>query len=402
MKVFYTAGSGNAFACFGDFLAGREDLSTSHVAYSRQFYDSCIRHGFEARVTCSFPAGVERMAGRGMELLYRPDLSVGKSGFAFQRSLFVKARQVMAEARDFGADLVLLSEDAVPALYAPLAREGVRIVQILQTMLWGCDPSLMQRLRLSTYGRAYRRHVTAVLSASHAVTRQVRHLAGEGACPILEFLPLYQTGYYEGVAKPDAQAPRLDIAYIGRVEANKGALDMVEIARLGRERGLPLHYHICGTGGGFDEMRARVAAYGLEALFTFHGWCDRAGLRRVLGRCQIVMVPTRSEICEGFNHVVVEAALAGRLALASDVCPAIDYLGSAARSVKADDPSAFLTEIEHFAKDRQALDRALAATRGAGQRFHDPATSFGAALDQIFAALGEGRSIADRIIPPQA
>lgn len=402
LRVLYTAGQGNAFAAFADWAAGQADQSVSHVPYSRQLFEAVARAGASALVTCSHAAGEEASA-RGIEIRRRPDLAAGTSGLGYHLAQGRKARQVIRDAQDFGATVVILSEDSSPDLYAPLRRCGVRIVQALHTQLLqaGRPPSFLQRRRLAGYGRAYAAGDTAVLSASNAISAQVEQLAGNRRAPIREFLPYYLPDHYGGLPPPDLAAPELDILFVGRVEPEKGVLDLLPIAQDLAARGTRARFHICGIGSALEPMQQQVASSGQEAAFRFHGWCDRAALRRVMAGCQLSIVPSRATLSEGFNQVVIESILGGRPALVSTSCPAIQYVDRAVVAVPAGDLAAFARDLHRLDADRAALGRLAAACAGQSQRFTDPACSLGAALDEVLQAAAEGRPVIDRRIPPQ-
>lgn len=403
LKVFYTAGAGNAFQSFREWTAGGRDIVNSHVGYSRQMFDALARHGAAARITCSFEGAETEICHGDLAVIYRPDLSRGKSGLQFHRSLYEKARRNMREAMDFGADIVLIGEDTVPGHYAPLRRRGVMVVQALHTRLWqeGRSPSLMQRLRLRGYRKGYLHGRMPVLSCSDAVTAQVETLAGPHATPVFEFLPFYHLEHYGGLPAPDLAAPRLEIIFIGRIEANKGALDLIEIARRLITEDVDFRFHICGVGGASDVMQATVAEGGLAERFVFHGWCDRPDLRTVMAQCHVSIVPTRSDFIEGFNHIVVESVLAGRPAVASAICPAVHYVGGAADIVQPDDLAGYADALSLLARNREILRDRIDACAGAANRFLDEGNSFGAALDEVFDACREKRPIRDQRIARQ-
>lgn len=403
LKVLYTAGPGNAFQTFRMWARGEHDLVVSHVGYSRQMYEALARHGAAARITCTYADDDEQSFG-GISVVRRPDPSQGRSGLAFHRSLYRKARMNMRDALDFGANVVIIGEDTIPAHYAPLRRRGVTVVQALHTRLWREDRplSLMQRLRMRGYRKGYSNGATPVLSSSDAVTAQVERLAGAGATPIVEFLPLYHTDHYSGLPAPDLDATRLQIMFIGRVEPSKGALDLVEIARRLLAQGVDFGFHICGIGGALDEMQAMVAQQGLTDRFVFHGWCDRSALRHVMTQCHVSIVPTRADFIEGFNQIVVESVLSGRPAVASSVCPAVNYVGGAVDIVPADDVAGYAAALAALDRDRAGLAARIAACGPAGARFMDAANSFGSALDEVFDAWRERRPIRDRRIAAAA
>ena len=100
--------------------------------------------------------------------------------------------------------------------------------------------------------------------------------------------------------------------FVGRVEPDKGVLDLVEIADQLRTSGDLVHFHVCGMGSALEALKARLVERHLETAFTLHGWCDLEKLRSVYARSQLATVPTRSDFVEGFNQVFVEAVLAGR------------------------------------------------------------------------------------------
>lgn len=403
LRVLYTAGPGNAFQTFRDWNRGGRDLVVSHVAYSRQMYEALARHQAAARIICTHEGDEEQSAG-GLSVIRRPDLSQGKSGLAFYRSLYDKARMNMREAIDFDANVVIVGEDTIPSHYAPLRKRGITVVQALHTRLWREDrpPSLMQRLRQYGYRKGYLNGRTPVLSSSDAVSAQVEALAGKGATPIVEFLPLYYPDHYSGLPVPDVAAPRLEILFIGRVEESKGALDMVEIAQQLLAAGVDFRFQVCGVGGALEAMKSTVAAQGLAGRFVFHGWCDRDALRDVMAQCHVSIVPTRSDFIEGFNQIVVESILAGRPTVASSVCPAVSYVNGAVDIVQANDLAGYTAALTGLAQDRDKLQRRIAACAGAGSRFIDEGNSFGTALDEVFDAWREKRPIRDHRIAADA
>jgi glycosyltransferase involved in cell wall biosynthesis len=401
LRIFYTAGPGNAFETFRMWAAGERDLTNSHVSYSGQMFEACARYGAAALITCTHGEGEEQAKGQ-ISIVRRPDPSWGKSGLSYHRSLRQKARQIERDALAFDANVVVVSEDTDPSHYSALRRRGVPIVQALHTRLWPDRRplSFMQRVRARSFGKGYGTPGTVVLSASDAISAQVASVTRGGHPPIVEFLPLYRAEHFEGVPPPARSADRLEILFIGRVEENKGVLDLIAIASLLKERGVDFRFQICGVGSSLERMQQMVVDEGLAERFLFHGWCDRERLRAVLAGCHVSIVPTRSDFVEGFNQVAVESILAGRPAVASDICPAVSYVGEAVRIVRADDIPGYADALEGLARDSATLSRHVAACPAAGSRFFDTRHSFGSALDEVFQASLEKRPIRSRRIDP--
>ncbi|ODS55352.1 MAG: hypothetical protein ABS40_12325 [Agrobacterium sp. SCN 61-19] len=402
LKVFYTAGPGNAFEAFREWKSGRRDLIGSHVAYSRQMFETCASHGARARISCTHPGG-EEDSYEGISIVPRADPSRGKSGLRFHFSLYQKARQNIEDAIDFGANVVVIAEDTNPAHYTSLRRRGVHVIQALHTRLWREDrrPSFMQRRRLRDFARVYAAGDMPVLSASDVISAQVEALSGGRGSPIVEFLPLYYPEHYSGLPEPAWQAQVLNIIFIGRIEANKGVFDLIAIAQQLKVAGLAFRIHICGVGAALTDLMREIALHGLSNDITCHGWCNRDDLRRVMSHCHVAVVPTRGDFTEGFNHVVVEAILAGRPAVASSICPAVGYMGDAVKVVQANDVAGYVKVLAEFARDRTTLRRHADACSAAGQRFTETSYSFGAALNNVFSAIKSGTPVVNRRIPTQ-
>ncbi len=147
-------------------------------------------------------------------------------------------------------------------------------------------------------------------------------------------------------------------------------------------------------------MKQTVADLGLSEQFLFHGWCDRDNLRKVITDCHVSIIPTRSDFVEGFNHVTVEAVLAGRPAVVSAICSAVNYVGNAVQIVQAEDIPGYVEALETLARDPERLLQHTAACPDAGKRFLDARFSFGSVLDEVFQACAENRPIRPRRIDP--
>lgn len=403
LRVLYNAGPGNAFETFQRWQDQERDLVNSHVAYSGQMLEACARRGAALMITCTHEGGEEQRHGN-VKIVPRTDLSRGKSGISYHRSIAAKALQNIRDAIDFNADVLIISEDSNPSHYQALLQRGVRIVQSLHTRLWidGRKPSFLQRLRLKGFAKAYSSGEISVLSASDVITEQVAALTKGKMPPVLEFLPLYYPEHYADIPPPALDPSRLDIMFIGRIEENKGVFDLVSIAHLLRARNTDFRFQICGEGSALDRMRKKVSDQNLERYFLFHGWCDRDRLRAVMTQCQATIVPTRSDFVEGFNQVIVESVLAHRPIIASDMCPAVSYVGEAAVMVKADDIQGYADAISNLSHDMGALAGHIRACTGAGRRFLDPDYSFATALDEVFSAVKEKRAVRTRRIDPKA
>ncbi|MFX8000777.1 glycosyltransferase, partial [Acinetobacter baumannii] len=74
-----------------------------------------------------------------------------------------------------------------------------------------------------------------------------------------------------------------------------------------------------------------------------HGHLSRPELTKLLDQSNVVVVPTRTAFPEGLNQVVIEAVLAKRPVVTSDVCPALKLVPNAALEARSDDAQSYET-----------------------------------------------------------
>jgi glycosyltransferase involved in cell wall biosynthesis len=401
LRVLFLHGPGDAIRTFEHWRSGHDDPEITHVAFSRQSFDVFRELGAEAWVLTSNPRPGRVSDGR-ITVEHRPDPVEGKAGPAYYLGQLRLAWQVWRDVWRFRANVLLMSKDPHPLLVGSLRWFGVKILVGLHSNLWPefGRVSRLRRLLLAVQAPFFRSGCEALLSVSQSIDRQVRKLTGGPTRPIVDFLPLFRASTFSGIPEPDFGAPTFRIAFVGRIEPDKGVFDLVAIARKLHGTGRSVEFDVCGDGSALAELDAAVREAGVASAFRLHGWCNQAQLREVLGGSHAVIVPTTSDCVEGFNMVVVEALLAGRPVVTSEVCPALAYVRSAVREVPRDDPDGYRRAIEDLACDRDAYRELQARCAGAASRFLDENVSFGAALRHALGAIRAGRSPTPIAIAP--
>ena len=120
---------------------------------------------------------------------------------------------------------------------------------------------------------------------------------------------------------PRAQAPSpVRVLYVGRLSSRKGPHLVVEAARLLRDRGHDIAVELLGAVFPGNEeyeagLRRQVVDLGLEKRVAFLGF--QPNVWDALARSDIAVVP--SMLDESFGNTAVEAALAARPLIVSDI-----------------------------------------------------------------------------------
>jgi glycogen synthase len=232
-RILYAAGPGNVLGTYEHWRAGEDDPSQVHVTYSGQFFDVCRDLGLSAYVIASCPRkGFLRTESCTIE--HRPVRWDERGGILYHLGRAWYGLRLLVSAIRFGADVALVSDGTHWFTLRLFSWAGIRVVPSLHCVLRA------QRRPPGPVGRAiewldrglFQRRCEAILSASGAITRQVIDATGGRSAPILEFLPLYRAGRFEGFEESPCSIP-WRILYAGRIERNKGVFDLLGIALAG-------------------------------------------------------------------------------------------------------------------------------------------------------------------------
>lgn len=123
------------------------------------------------------------------------------------------------------------------------------------------------------------------------------------------------------IAPPPAErtAGAVRILFVGRLSRDKGAWDILEIARLVAREEPGFRIDMAGIGETAEEdqaIRARAAEYGLADRIVFHGYQTGAAKAALFRDADIFLLPTYAEI---FPNVLLEALAAGLPIVTTDV-----------------------------------------------------------------------------------
>jgi len=118
-------------------------------------------------------------------------------------------------------------------------------------------------------------------------------------------------------ARTKAGAPPLRLAFVGRVEREKGAGVAVDALGVLARSGLDVHLDVVGDGPLRAPLTNQVRAEGIADRVTFHGWLTRAEVEEVLAQAHALVLPSGAS--EGFPKVIAEAMAFGAVPVTSRV-----------------------------------------------------------------------------------
>ena len=386
-KVFYTAnGPGDIIGSYRQWRQGRDDREEVSITYSGQLYDVCAALGVKLHAV-SPHARKERLRDGDFLIEHRPGPSAPLRGLSFFLAEGWHTLGLIFTCICLNEDVAIVEDCPVWPLWTIACCFGVRIVAVLHCALWpsGFRPADRKARALQRVTGWFWEHcVDASLVVSPECSRQIRAIAPRLRTPLLVGLSRFRPEYFAAIPPPSRELRPFRILFAGRIERNKGVLDIVRIAAL-LERDEPGRYawEICGCGSDADELRAFVESRGLSGSIFLRGKLDREQMAEAYGRSHAVIAPTTSRFAEGLVKTAPEAALAGRPLVTSCLCHALDLLADAIVEVPPEDLDAYAAAIHRLADDADLYETKRCACAGVCMPFVDEGQSWGGKLTII-------------------
>ena len=164
-------------------------------------------------------------------------------------------------------------------------------------------------------------HAGAVLIGCRSFAEEVcGRLGTDPGC--LTIVPgAVETDRFTPAARPEGTAPML--LYHGRIDARKGALDLLDAARLLADEGAAFSLVYSGIGPDHGRVVARIAELGLSGRVRMTGYVDYADVPAVYRQADIFVSPTYAE---GFSNTILEAMASGLACVSCRVVGVMDCL----------------------------------------------------------------------------
>lgn len=197
----------------------------------------------------------------------------------------------------------------------------------------------------------FRSVVSEVLTNSEATSASVLANNPE-LIPESQITKIYNGLYINDINKKfaidtTALHPIVKLVTLGRLEAQKNPLFLVEVARALRARKCRFELHIGGEGRLRNDLEQAIAEHDLDDIITLHGFIQEP--YSFLAGGDIFVLPS---LWEGFGYVLVEAASLG--------LPIVAFDSSSNPEVVPQNQAGFLTQVndvEAFADAVETLIR---------------------------------------------
>lgn len=386
LRLFYACGPGDVVTSYRRWKAGEELLSETSKTFSGQFFDLC-RSGGHKGYAVSYFHDAAYFRDEAFRVENRPKKGLD-SGAWYHLAQARYGLSLIASIVKWRADVAIVDSGTTHwACLAVLKLFGVRVIGSLHNAPWpnGYKPrELVKRMVLAADGWFWRRIAGGLVAISPECERQVRELSGTLEIPTAQHRAQFRQSDFAALPPPSAESRPLRILFAGRVEANKGVLDLVAIAQaLEEKRPGEVRFDVCGDGSALGALTTAMRDSGLQGVIRIHGRLARPELLRCYASSHAVIVPTRSDFCEGMPLVCAEAVLSGRPVITSQLSNAADVLPDALMMATPDTPSSYAGAILRLLDEPDLYARLLAACAPLRSQFLDPQRGFAAALAKL-------------------
>jgi glycogen(starch) synthase len=389
MKIMYVAGSGNIIGTFDYWKQGQDDPSQVAITYSSQFYDVCSTLNAKAYIISSYTEK-QYIKDKNFILENRPILLSNKSGVLYHLGHIIYGLSLIISALKFKPDCIIIFYSQYAFILSILSRFGIEIVPTVHSTLWNKNSltfKKIQKLFLHMNKVFLFKKCLAIISISEDINQQIKDTTDNQQKTIFNFLPTYRKKEFSNIAevKNYCNNSKFQVLFIGRIEANKGVFDILEIAKQFKIEEIDnIAFQICGDGSALELLSQRTKEEKIDPnLFIFHGHCNKSKVNELLNLSHILIVPTTNDFAEGFNKVVAEAILANRPSIVSSACPAVLYVKDAIIEVSPGDIKAYCDAILELKNDHSFYLQKIQHCKKYAEQFYDKSKSWGEVLKLI-------------------
>jgi len=355
------------------------------TSYLTDFFEIVTARDDTAIVVTSLPGDMTQLTAGNLEFVNLPK-PPDYRGFRYHMANALWTWQALRVLAKAGAELIVLTDaQDYWFLTRPLRSRGIRFVNALHTCIWPPlrERKLRYKLLLKLTEALHYRVGDPTIAASRVILDQHRKVS-PAATMRRSFLPIYDRGDFEPIIRSKARADGqpFTVFYAGRIVDNKGVFDLVDIAAKLRQTDPDFQFRIIAAGEGPDleSVRSYTARLRLDPFVSFVGFCGREKMKSYFACADCVIVPSRSELEEGYAMIVAEGAIAELPVITSKVCPALEDIREAALEVEPDNVEQYAKAILDLARDKAFYDRKVRGAESCREQYFDAANGYRPAL----------------------
>lgn len=278
----------------------------------------------------------------------------------------------------FSPHLIVTSTQFPERGWAELAKGSRRVILSMHNTFWAMgrpQTGLKNRVKKRLLAR-HARSLANAICISRECARQLDEVSGgqigtHVVIPQMHHMRKWQTS--RGLTH---------VIYVGRIEYNKGVMDLLEAFKKIKVKAPNLTLSYIGDGSFLPQLTAAAAQVdGVQLL----GRLGAEGVHQKLAESDLLVCPTRTEFNEGLAVVGFEAASHGIPSIQSSVVPAHETLGQACMVFEANNAVDLQNKIETLLDTPETYEAMKDATHAICENVMNRDLSWGAQLAKAMA-----------------
>ena len=385
LRAALITGPGRVHRTFLHWSRGDDDPSIPTIGYSHQIYEVVDACG--GALLTMYTAEDEKDAASHGRFEFRKFQRNSAKGAAYHVHEVVTLLRQIRAARRFKADIIICQRMTPHFWVLSIARAlGIQIVISLHNTFWpmDCTPDRRQRALNEINGIFWRTCVAGTLCVSPEISRQVESISHKHARRVFTHAP-----QYPDTAKCQPKLPHrssdatFGVAYLGRVERNKGIFLVLEAFENLIEHTPNAQLTFAGGGSGLQSLRERAEKSAASESIRVLGQIKGEEVFDFIVQNDVLVCPTTTGFAEGLAKTPIEAALCGVPSIISDVVPAAEILGAACRRVRADSVEDLSKALRELSSSPETLMEMREAGLALRSTFVDRSKSSASLLAEI-------------------
>jgi glycogen(starch) synthase len=391
MKVFAALGPGDIVGAHRRQITNQSVESETSIIYSGQLLEYCRNRNIEV-LALSQNDRTDALIDGGIQVENRPIFLGNSNGITFHISRVLRGLYLAYRAKRFGADFALINSGSAHYFsLSSFALLGIPVAVDFHNTLWPTgfpETGILKRIIRKLDALHFRWFSAGTIGVSEECGRQVLEIAGSEV-PFFDYKCQFRpTEFLQASSRLPMEDGVFRVAFVGRLEGNKGAFDLISIAEIVKMH--PVKMEVCGGGPALAELQKEVQDRGLGEVITIHGPLIRSSLLDVYRNSDAVIIPTRSDFAEGMPKVCAEAALCNLPIITSRLSNAFDSLAPAIIEAKPNDPESYAAAILTLVADPDRYNDMKAACAVLTRPFLDRSSSLAAAFDRLLSVTLQG------------
>ncbi len=184
----------------------------------------------------------------------------------------------------------------------------------------------------------------------------------------------------------NSELKREAILYVGRIEKNKGVLDLINACAPILKNNHELRLIYAGVGDASLELHKRSKELNIEDKVTILGKLPYSEIPALMASAKVLVTPTRTPFHEGHRHAIFEGFMCGLPVIAPNFGPYPYYVTHDINGLlyQPDSFDDLATKVQLVVNDNILHKQLSDGARKYGESIVDPETSFGNAIINAF------------------